>query len=142
MSPGQRLRIHAGYKCAADCRDLLMIIEGVRNAVPDASILLVGPPDCDRLRRPFRNLRDVIAIQRQVARETGCAFWNGAAFMDENGGRRAWVRSGLSQPDGVHLTPQGYRLLGETFGREILRDFHRAEPCSRCRMAVRWRGLR
>jgi hypothetical protein len=91
--------------------DLTAIIARVRLAAPTASILLVGPPDCGKL-RPLLHLDEVISIQREVAGQQRTAFWDWRLHM---GGPRIvarWVLAGLSQQDYIHLTSEGYRLLG------------------------------
>ncbi len=98
--------------------DLLALIEKFRSAVPDAALLLVGPPECGRI-RPFPHLQAVIEMQRQVAQETGVAFWDWQSHMSDSGGRRMWVQAGLSQSDYTHLTGDGYRMLGKTLAEEI-----------------------
>jgi len=91
--------------------DLTAIIGRVHRAAPAASILLVGPPDCGKL-RPLSHLDEVIDVQREVAGKEGTAFWDWRMHM---GGPRIvarWVLAGLSQQDYIHLTSEGYRLLG------------------------------
>jgi lysophospholipase L1-like esterase len=106
------------------------MIQRLRAAASLASILLVGPPDCQyRLRNgrrlPFPHLDQVINIQRQVALETGCAFWDWRARMGGEGSVRQWVQAGLSQPDYTHLTGQGYRMLGDMLFSEIMMQYDR-----------------
>lgn len=103
---------------------LLRLIAQFRQAVPNASLLLVGPPDCGRL-HSFPHLGDVIDIQREVARETGIAFWDWRHHMGGPGATHMWVRAGLSQPDYTHLTGDGYKLLGQTLASEIDLEYHR-----------------
>ena len=91
--------------------DLKEIIARIRWAAPNASILMVGPPDCGRT-RPLTHLSDVIDMQREIATEQNVAFWDWRLHM---GGPRAvtqWVLAGLGQADYVHLTGEGYRLIG------------------------------
>jgi lysophospholipase L1-like esterase len=91
--------------------DLKEIIARIRRAAPNASILMVGPPDCGRT-RPLAHLSDVIDIQREIATQQNVAFWDWRLHM---GGSRAvtqWVLAGLGQADYVHLTGEGYRLIG------------------------------
>ncbi len=99
--------------------DLFAAVQLIHQAAPEAAILLIGPPDCDR-RRPFPYLSDVIKIQREVARQTNCAFWDWAAHMNASGGRALWAEAGLSQTDLVHLTGKGYRMLGDVLAHELL----------------------
>lgn len=116
-----------GYRAA-----LTEVIQRLRAAAPLASILLIGPPDCQyRLkngrRLPFPHLDQVIEIQRQVAAETRCAFWDWRARMGGDGSVRQWVQAGLAQGDYTHLTGQGYRLIGDMLFSEIMTQYSRFE---------------
>lgn len=103
---------------------LLRLIEQFRQAVPNASLLLVGPPDCGRL-HSFPHLREVIEIQREVAEQTGIAFWDWRRHMGGPGATHMWVQAGLSQADYTHLTGDGYRLLGQTLAGELDLEYRR-----------------
>jgi lysophospholipase L1-like esterase len=113
-----------GYRAA-----LTEIIRRLRTAIPVASILLVGPPDCEhRLRgrlTPFPHLDDVIEIQRAVARDNGCAFWDWRAAMGGPGSVRQWVQAGLGQGDYTHLTGAGYRTIGGTLFEDLMEQYNR-----------------
>ena len=114
-----------GYRTA-----LTEVIQRLRAAAPLASILLIGPPDCQyRLRNgrrlPFPHLDEVIAIQRQVALENGCAFWDWRARMGGPGSVRQWVQAGLAQGDYTHLTGPGYRMVGDMLFSEIMAQYDR-----------------
>jgi lysophospholipase L1-like esterase len=108
---------------------LTEIIHRLRAAAPVASILLIGPPDCEhRLRGrllPFPHLDEVIDIQRKVARENGCAFWNWRTAMGGPGSVRQWVQAGLGQGDYTHLTGAGYRMTGSTLFEELMAQYER-----------------
>jgi lysophospholipase L1-like esterase len=108
---------------------LTEIIQRLRAAIPVASILLIGPPDCEhRLRghlSPFPHLDQVIDIQRAVARENGCAFWDWRASMGGPGSVRQWVQAGLGQGDYTHLTGAGYRMTGGTLFEELMEQYNR-----------------
>jgi hypothetical protein len=76
-------------------------------------------------RLPFPHLDDVIDIQRQVALENGCAFWDWRSRMGGPGSVREWVQAGLSQGDYVHFTGAGYRLVGDMLIEELLEQYNR-----------------
>jgi lysophospholipase L1-like esterase len=105
------------------------VIHRLREDAPVASILIVGPPDCllryrgNRL--PFPHLDAVIEIQRQVALENGCAFWDWRTRMGGPGSVRQWVQAGLSQGDYVHFTGAGYRLVGDMLSEELMEQYNR-----------------
>jgi lysophospholipase L1-like esterase len=105
------------------------VIQRLRADAPLASILVVGPPDCEtrfRGRRvPFPRLDEVIEIQREVARLTGCAFWDWRGRMGGAGSVREWVQAGLGQGDYVHMTPAGYRLVGSMLFDELMAQYNR-----------------
>jgi lysophospholipase L1-like esterase len=108
---------------------LTQIIQRIRAAIPVASILLVGPPDCQRRLSgglaPFPNLDDVIEVQREVARQNGCAFWDWRAAMGGPGSVRQWVQAGLGQGDYTHLTSAGYRMTGDALFGELMAQYER-----------------
>jgi lysophospholipase L1-like esterase len=91
--------------------DLTEVIARARRAAPLASILLIGPPDCGKL-RPLAHLSEVIDIQREIAGSQAVAFWDWRLHMGGPGIVDKWVLAGLSQADHIHLTTEGYRLLG------------------------------
>ncbi len=101
----------------------------LREDAPEASIALIGPPDCYlRGRRGlirFPHLDEVIRIQREVAREAGCAFWDWRERMGGPGSKKLWVQAGLAQPDYVHLTPAGYQMLGRALFADLMEQYRR-----------------
>jgi lysophospholipase L1-like esterase len=92
--------------------DLTAIVERIRHANPAVPILMIGPPDCGRL-KPLPHLSEVIDIQREMARKLNAAFWDWRLHMGEPGIVKRWVVAGLAQPDYIHLTSEGYRTLGK-----------------------------
>ena len=108
---------------------LTAIVQRLRAALPLASILLIGPPDCEhRLRGrllPFPHLDQVVEIQREVARASGCAFWDWRAAMGGPGSVRQWVQAGLGQGDYTHLTGAGYRMTGGALFDELMAQYDR-----------------
>lgn len=92
--------------------DLVAVIERIRHAVPAASILMIGPPDCGRL-QPLLHLDEVIDIQRETARRQGVAFWDWRMHMGGPRIVKRWFVAGWSQADYIHLTFEGYRMLGK-----------------------------
>jgi lysophospholipase L1-like esterase len=103
--------------------DLREVLRRVREAAPGASCLLVGPSD-----RPLRlpdggwdhrpRTARVNEVQRSVAAEAGCGFFDVVRFMGGDLSILRWVESDppFAQADRVHFTRDGYEALG----REIL----------------------
>jgi lysophospholipase L1-like esterase len=106
--------------------DLLAVLDRVRRAAPAASILMVGPPDCGRL-RPLAHLSEVIEVQRDVAKMQNIAFYDWRAHMGGAGMMKRWVQAGLAQADYIHLSSAGYQMLGKMLFDQLERaysEFH------------------
>lgn len=95
------------------------VLARIRETVPRASCLLVGPTDRPVVDRRNRNPQDrpftleINRIQREIAHESGCGFFDLVAFMGGPMSMVRWVAEGYGAPDHVHLTRTGYERLGE-----------------------------
>jgi lysophospholipase L1-like esterase len=106
--------------------DLNAVLDRLRRAAPAASILMVGPPDCGRL-RPLAHLTEVIEVQRDVAKMQNVAFFDWRAHMGGAGMMKRWVQAGLAQADYIHLNSAGYQMLGKMLFDRLERaysEFH------------------
>ncbi len=107
-------------------RQLRDALARVRRAAPEASCLLVGPTD--RVREtpegpaPLPLVAEMTEMQRRVARDLGCGFFDTLAFMGGLGGGLTWLRHDPPYlgPDHVHLGREGYLRLGEALVRSLL----------------------
>ena len=126
---GTNEAIWARWDAAAYSVAFRQVLERLRNAAPAASILVVGPPDCLFVKQTHRmssaHLSEVIAIQRAVARESRCAYWNWRRRMGGPASVRSWAAAGLSQPDYVHMRSAGYRLAGKLLFEELMFHYER-----------------
>jgi len=102
---------------------LRAVIAELRRLAPAATLLMVGPPDC-RVRSQAA-LTQLIELQRQVATETGAAFWDWRGRMGGPGSIRTWVSAGYAQGDYIHMTTAGYQLLGRTLLNDLLGVYDR-----------------
>jgi len=91
-------------------------LANLRQALPRAAILLVGPPDSIKQRkartcsaRQPQPLAAVIRIQRQAAQKHKALFWDWQGYMGGPCSIAVWQAGGLARPDLVHLTAEGYR---------------------------------
>jgi lysophospholipase L1-like esterase len=108
---------------------LQRVLEKVRQALPDASCVLVGPGDFPKAQgngwvtRP--RLLEIIAEQRRLAPRFGCGFWDAYAFMGGAGSMVEWVRAHprLGALDHIHLTTRGYVRMGMALGDALLRAY-------------------
>lgn len=99
--------------------DLTAIVARLRRAAPQAAILMIGPPDCGRL-KPLLHLTDVVEAERDFAREQKIAFWDWRQHMGGPGAIKTWVTAGYAQADYIHMTGEGYRMVGEMIVTSLL----------------------
>ena len=98
---------------------LIKLMERIRKFAPDTDCVALAPTDRADTRERTPLVRDAI---REGARTAGCSFWDTYAAMGGEGSIRSWKAE--AQPrasaDGVHLTPRGYRQLGEALATHLL----------------------
>jgi lysophospholipase L1-like esterase len=120
---GDRNWTEAGY---ADM--FQRIIERCRRLAPNASILVVGPPDRAlragrRAWKPFAGVDRIVAAQRSVCRQMHCAYWDQRSRMGGLGSMRDWVSISWAQPDHTHFTGEGYTELASALFSDILQQY-------------------
>ncbi len=98
-------------------RTLKAVMEQVEKAVPDAGVMLVGPPDMASNNAAEGNSKPMvpklIRHQKNAAEALGWAYWNQFKAMGGSGSMWAWVQSGLGNADMVHPTGSGGNILGK-----------------------------
>jgi lysophospholipase L1-like esterase len=109
-------------------RNLKAVLEQVKRAVPDASTMLVGPPDMaskgdsgEGHSKPMVPI--IIRHQKNVATELGWPYWNQYKAMGGSGAMYSWVQSGLGNPDMIHPTGQGGNVLGKWLYRALMEKY-------------------
>jgi lysophospholipase L1-like esterase len=95
------------------------IIRNFKGAAPQASVLVLGPPDRMVVEGgkwvPVKRMAQLIDAQRQASFDEGAAFWSASRAMGGDGSMALWFSKGLAQPGMVHLTRDGYILLAKLF---------------------------
>lgn len=89
------------------------LIQKIKNAVPDASILLTTPNDCALYGRANKANEQAVKMIMELASEANCAVWDLFTIMGGLGSINRWLGAGLSAPDRIHLSGKGYRLQGD-----------------------------
>jgi lysophospholipase L1-like esterase len=88
----------------------------VKTAVPNASVMLSGPPDMASADERYKHSRSVVRIyseaQRKVAKEQGWAFWDQFSAMGGAGSMWQWIKRGWGSTDMFHPTGIGGNILG------------------------------
>jgi lysophospholipase L1-like esterase len=107
--------------------DLRAVVQRIRETVPEASCLLIGPSDRptpveERVFEDRGRTARLIEIQHRVALAHGCGFFDLVAFQ---GGALSMIQWAANDPayasqDHIHYTRLGYQRLGEVLLRALL----------------------
>ena len=107
-------------------KELREAIRRLQAALPEASILVMSPMD-----RGYRagqgaietmpTIPRIVAIQKRVALEMGCAFFDTYSAMGGEGTMARWyaAQPRLVSADFIHPYPAGGKMIAVTFVREI-----------------------
>jgi lysophospholipase L1-like esterase len=107
-------------------KELREAIRRIRTAVPKSSILVMSP--MDRGQRvgggdieTMPTIPRIVAIEKRVARETGCAFFDTFTAMGGEGTMAHWYNDQprLVSADFIHPYPAGGKRIATIFTREI-----------------------
>jgi lysophospholipase L1-like esterase len=111
-------------------QDTREVIRRIRAALPGASILLVGPMDRGMrgaggqlVTRPM--IPKLVAYQRRLAAETGCAFFDTFSAMGGEGTVARWfdAKPRLMGGDFTHPTWQGAEIVGALINDAIVKAY-------------------
>jgi len=107
-------------------KELREAIRRVRAALPGASILLMSPMDRGHLTGPgeietMPTIPRIVATQRSVAQETGCAFFDTFTAMGGAGTMARWYTAEprLVSADFIHPYPAGGKIVATLFVKQI-----------------------
>ncbi len=116
---GTNESIYADYIERSYPGELRQVIERVKAAVPRASVLIMSPMDRGQRDSNSRittvpTLPHLVEIQRQMALETNCAFFNTFQAMGGEGTMARWYDATprLVSADFTHPLPAGARKVG------------------------------
>jgi lysophospholipase L1-like esterase len=109
-------------------KQLRALIEKLKTAAPDASILIASPLDRAETTesgglRTKPVIKQLVNAQKNVAKDTGVAFFNTWEAMGGEGAMGTWVKKGLAGGDLTHPTPQGAEAIGDLFYRSLASGF-------------------
>lgn len=107
---------------------LLQELTYIRAQMPDVPVIVVGVAD-----RPQGGLRagqvsdaeQIRRIQKEVAFQTGCVYWDLCEAMGGKNSMRRWAeaRPALASSDGVHFTERGAEVAGCLFYKAFLNSY-------------------
>ena len=105
--------------------NLKQLIEWIREACPNTSILLTAPGDGLRSRWKTNNdnSRAVEALL-EIAQSENCALWDFYSVMGGLLSIKKWREFGLGQADHLHLTGDGYQLQGSMLYEALILNLY------------------
>jgi lysophospholipase L1-like esterase len=112
--------------------ELRTAIQRIRNALPNVSILVMSP--MDRGQRSgidaistMDTIPRIVAIQKRVAADTHCAFFDTFNAMGGDGTMSRWYagKPRLVAADLIHPTPQGASIIAQIFVKNLILGYDR-----------------
>ncbi len=109
---------------------VLPAVRQLRRASHGASCLIVAPLDRGMRAEgggiePNKLIPTIVERQREVARETGCAFFNTYEGMGGHGSMRRWTAARLAGGDLCHPTKAGGAIIAQHIFDALEREFTR-----------------
>ncbi|HEY0263910.1 MAG TPA: GDSL-type esterase/lipase family protein [Granulicella sp.] len=110
--------------------ELRLAIGRIRNALPDVSILIMSPMDrgersgIDQI-STMATIPRIVALQKQVAADTHCAFFDTFDAMGGDGTMSRWYtgKPRLVSADLIHPTPQGAAMVAQIFVKNLMQGY-------------------
>ena len=112
-------------------KELREAIRRIRAALPETSILLMSPMDRGHHSgegiETMPTIPKLADIQRRVARDTKCGFFDTFHAMGGDGTMARWYEGQprLVSADLIHPTPQGGKMIAVVFARELTAGLNR-----------------
>lgn len=98
---------------------LKYVVDHIRAYDPDATILIMGVSDrCTRQNGKMvtmLGIKNMMQLQRRVAKEMGCIFWDTRQAMGGDGGMNKFVQNGWAAKDYTHINYKGGESIAKSF---------------------------
>ena len=110
-------------------RMFLAQLQAIKKALPNVSILVIGPSDMStRINGEYASYPNIPLIRnamRNAAFKTGVAFWDLYEAMGGQNSMVSWVneKPSLAAKDFTHFNPQGARYVGEMIYEALIKDY-------------------
>jgi lysophospholipase L1-like esterase len=112
-------------------RDMRRVVQRVRRALPNTSVLVMSPMDRGARERAgtigtMPALPRIITIQAKIAAEEGCAFFNTFEAMGGPGTMGKWYMAEprLVSADFIHPLPAGGRIVATLLYQGLMEGFN------------------
>ena len=113
-------------------KELRAAIRRLRDALPDCSLLIMSPMDRGHKTGPgqietMATIPRIVEIQRRVARETGCGFFDTLQAMGGPGTMARWytAQPRLVSADFIHPYPAGGKIIAQVIVHEFVAGLER-----------------
>ena len=109
------------------CKQMMKVVSHLQQAFPDASVLIVSVSDrsqrsADGL-TTMKNLEEMVACQREMAAESGVAFFNFFAAMGGRGSMKRMVDENYANKDHTHINLKGGKLMAGHLFKSIVAGY-------------------
>jgi lysophospholipase L1-like esterase len=110
------------------------VLRRIHAAAPDAACVVLGPGDfpekTDAGWIPRPRISEIARIERELAAEHGCGFWDELAFMGGPGSMTRWVATDppLARADHLHFAPTGAAIKGRFLVDALVLGYDGAAP--------------
>jgi hypothetical protein len=98
-----------------------------KKALPEASVLVLSINDVSRSvngqYESYPNISEFRYIQRELAIESGCAFFDLYQFMGGHSSIALWNRKNLAAKDG-HLTEESRELVSKELFKALMYEYN------------------
>ncbi len=118
-----------GFKRSVRKEELTQVVQLARGADPETSCLIMSIVD-HGVREGGRvitapHVQEMVEVEREVAAEQGCAFFDTWTAMGGEGSMGRWNRSNprLGSGDLAHLTHHGHKVIGEMLYRSLMAGY-------------------
>jgi lysophospholipase L1-like esterase len=114
------------------------VLKDFREALPEASILILSPPDIVLHGSDEHSDPRIVALAKQmhdIADKENAAFWDFRDAMGGDASIKKFVKLGLGAGDYVHLSHDGGALMGDRLVYSLFADlqkWHLANPTAGC----------
>ena len=100
------------------------LIQIVRNINPQAAILFTTNND-SYYKRKLPNKRGIVVKEAmyELAKKHNCSVWDLFEVMGGLNSISIWQKNGLAKKDKIHLTPDGYKLVGDLLFEAFLSSY-------------------
>jgi lysophospholipase L1-like esterase len=114
-----------GFSPEAFKQNLGALVQLIRSACPQCSVILTTPGDAYRQRRyPNKNYVAAREVIMGLAQTMELGVWDFFTVMGGEGSIMDWYRHGLATYDRLHLTREGYWLQGDLFYEALMQAYY------------------